>query len=237
MKHIAVLACGLLAAALPPAAPAQDNEAEKLFRAMEKKALAAKSFEVAFEYSLGNRKTKGSLLLTRDGKVRVNIRGDFGEGGPNSTFEAVSDGKRVVTKQGPSAGGKKVVGKAPKNFHAVFGTTLSRGGVWFSLLVLPHLQAEGKEIALDRLRIQVSDFKSGGAEKVGGRDAKVIRYRFGEGGMDSDDAEVTLWIDAKTLLPLKRAMVTKRDVVHLTETYRDFKLDPKVDAKAFELPK
>jgi outer membrane lipoprotein-sorting protein len=52
-----------------------------------------------------------------------------------------------------------------------------------------------------------------------------------------DDAEVTLWIDAKTLLPLKRTVVTKRDVVHLTETYRDFKLDPKVDAKAFELPK
>jgi len=102
---------------------------------------------------------------------------------------------------------------------------------------LPHLQAEGKEIALDQMRIQVSDFKSGPAEKVGGREAKVVHYRFGEGDMGPDDAEVTLWIDAKTLLPLKRTVVTKRDVVHLTETYRDFKLDPKVDTKAFELPK
>jgi outer membrane lipoprotein-sorting protein len=237
MKTVAVLACGLLAAAVPPATSAQDNEAEKLFRAMEKRVLAAQSFEVTFEYGVENRKAKGSLLLTRDGKARAKLRGDFGEGGPNSTFEAVSDGKQLVTKQGPSAGGKKVVGKAPKNFHAVFGTTLSRGGVWCGLLVLPHLRAEGKELAPDQLRIQVSDFKSGGAEKVGGRDARVVRYRLGEGDGDQDDAEVTLWLDARTLLPLKRTVVTKRDVVHVTETYRAFRLDPTVDAKAFELPK
>jgi outer membrane lipoprotein-sorting protein len=237
MKPVAVLACGLLVAALPPVAPAQDNEAERLYRAVEKKVLAAKSFEVTFEYSLENRKAKGSLLLTRDGKARIKARGDFGEGGPNSTFEAVSDGKQLVTKQGPSAGGKKMVGKAPKNLHTVVGTTLSRGGVWFGLLMLPHLQVEGKEIAVEELRVQVSDFRSGGAEKVGGRDVKVVRYRFGEGDRGPDDAEVTLWIDAKTLLPLKRTVVTKRDVVRLTETYSAFKLDPTIDAKAFELSK
>ena len=51
MKHSATtLACGLLAVALTSPARAQENDAEKLFRAMEKKFLAAKAFEVKLDY-------------------------------------------------------------------------------------------------------------------------------------------------------------------------------------------
>jgi hypothetical protein len=46
---------------------------------------------------------------------------------------------------------------------------------------------------------------------------------------------MTLWIDAKTLLPLKRAYVL--DNMRIVENYHEFRLDPKIDAKAFELPK
>ena len=54
MKHIAMLVGGLLAGALAPAAQAQENEAEKLFRGMEKKLLAAAAFEVTFDrHALG----------------------------------------------------------------------------------------------------------------------------------------------------------------------------------------
>ena len=49
MKHIAMLAFGSLAAAVVSPVLAQDNEAEKLFRGMEKKLLAAKAFEVKFD--------------------------------------------------------------------------------------------------------------------------------------------------------------------------------------------
>ncbi len=44
-----------------------------------------------------------------------------------------------------------------------------------------------------------------------------------------DDVEFTLWIDSKTVLPLKRVLVMKRDGVRITEIYTEFKLDPKVD--------
>ena len=46
------LLSGLLWPALLPVALAQDNEAERLFRNMEKKILAAKGFEVAFDYQV-----------------------------------------------------------------------------------------------------------------------------------------------------------------------------------------
>ena len=64
MKHIAMLAIGSLAGAFLPPALAQDNDAEKLFRGMEKKLLAAKAFEVKFDYQLEKRKAKGELLVT-----------------------------------------------------------------------------------------------------------------------------------------------------------------------------
>lgn len=142
-----------------------------------------------------------------------------------------------MTKGEGAAAGRKVEGKSPKNFHTRFGTIFSRGGMWYSLLVLPSLQAEEKEVALEDMRIKVYDFTLNSAEKVGGRDAKVVRYRFGEGGACPDDAEVTLWIDAKSLLPLKRTFITKLDVMRVTEVYSEFKLDPKLDAGVFVIPK
>ncbi len=43
----------------------------------------------------------------------------------------------------------------------------------------------------------------------------------------------------KTNLPLKRIMTTKvdKDTLTITETWSKLTLDPKIDAKKFELPK
>jgi hypothetical protein len=79
----------------------------------------------------------------------------------------------------------------------------------------------------EKLRWGVSDFKAGAADKVGGRDAKVISYRFAKG------RKLTLWLDNKTLLPLKSVYTLEN--MHITEIYTEFNLDPKIDAKAFEL--
>jgi hypothetical protein len=68
--------------------------------------------------------------------------------------------------------------------------------------------------------------KAGAAEKVGGRDARVISYLWG-------GQRITLWLDNKTLLPLKRVYTLEK--MHITEIYTAFNLDPKIDARAFEL--
>src|SRR5439155_25776486 len=97
----------------------------------------------------------------------------------------------------------------------------------------PDPDAEGS-------RMQVYDFQMAPAEKIGEREAKTVRYRYGKGGGGRDDAKVTLWIDAKTLLPLKRSVVVQRsenERLTGTDIYHEFKLNPKIDAKAFELPK
>ena len=53
-----------------------------------------------------------------------------------------------------------------------------------------------------------------------------------------DDPEITVWIDNDTGVPLKRVVVqSKGKEFRTTEVYSEFKLNPKIDAKVFDLPK
>src|SRR6516162_6347712 len=104
MKHVAICACGLIAAALAPPVLAQDDEAEKLFRAMEKKITEAKTFQIAASIQLKGEtkdrggRLKGSLLLTSDNKARLTISGSIS--GEAVKRELVSDGKQMKLKLG-----------------------------------------------------------------------------------------------------------------------------------------
>src|SRR5262249_8223786 len=115
----------LLLLALIRLALAQENEAEKLFRDVEKKVRAAKAFQVAVTIEAkGNAKDrvgdfKGSLLVTNDNKARLKISGDdFGEG---RNWQMFSNGKQVRLK--PYSLGVSELFKeeatlaTPKNLH------------------------------------------------------------------------------------------------------------------------
>jgi hypothetical protein len=116
---------------------------------------------------------------------------------------------------------------------------LSRGGVGHAVHGLPDwIHGDGGvDPDTPESRMMVYDFKAGAAEKVGKRQAKVLRYRFGKGG--KGDAEITLWIDAENGLPLKRVFFLPRGVFEgrITEMHTAFNLNPKIDGKTFELPK
>jgi outer membrane lipoprotein-sorting protein len=242
MKVMAVLAYGLLAAALVPGALGQDNEAEKLFRAMEKKIAEAKALKVAVMIEAGRdtkrpASFKGSLLLTKDNKARLKVSGvDFGEA---RNWEMVSNGKQVRLR--PYAIGVSEVAKeeatlpTPKNFHGHIARQLSLLGVFPNLWRMPVslvLAADGPQFKFDRRGL-----RAGAAEKVGGRDAKVVRYQMNLSGIKDDDTTFTVWIDVKTLLPLKRVSVfgPRSGGGTVTEVYKELTLDPRIDAGAFDL--
>jgi outer membrane lipoprotein-sorting protein len=252
MKGWPILALGFLVAGLAPTALAQDKEAEKLFRDMEKKIKEAKAIKIVFTFQLDGKRATGSLLLTKDDKGRVRASGHYYPGVEgNPSFELVSDGKRFKTK-GAEIGvattgvpkfepGGETAGDTGKGFHAISSVVLSRGGVGYFFYTLPYwIQGTG---GVDpdpdgaESKMTVYDFKAGAPEKVGERQAKVLRYRFGKGG--KDDAEVTLWIDAENGLPLKRVFSNAKGVFvgRFTETYSEFNVTPKIEGKEFELPK
>jgi hypothetical protein len=253
MKRWTTLAFGCLLAGLAPTALAQDKEAEKLFRHMEKKIKEAKAIKIVFTFQLDGKTAKGSLLLTKADKAQLRASGHYYPGVQgNPTFELISDGKRFKTK-GAEIGvksngvpyidpeGQATTANMGKGFRAISSVVLSRGGVGYFFFTLPYwLQGTGG-VAPDpdtpESKMTVYDFKAGAAEKVGERQAKVLRYRFGMGG--PGDAQVTLWIDGETGLPLKRVFLNAKGVFmgRFTETYAEFNLNPKIEGKEFDLPK
>lgn len=203
----------------------QPNEAEKLYRAFEAKVVAAKAVKVVAEGDLRkgdsvDATVKTDVLFAQGNKLKARVA--LSSKGKEVTFDIASDGKRLRLSAGFD---KAAVRDVSNNLHDLMVMGVSSGGttVLFTLL---HEDIKVGEIPLSR-------FRMGPDEKVGGRDAKVIHYL---AGAQEIGTTYTLWLDAKTLLPLKRRGVQEAAKAQGTEVYREFVLDPKVDASAFELP-
>jgi outer membrane lipoprotein-sorting protein len=226
-----------LLAALVPAFAVQGNDAEKLFRETEKKIAEAKSLWVASDIDvkdkLGGGTLKSTVALAPGNKLRLTMKGKGG--GKEMEMEVASDGDKLLTRMAPP--GKSKQEAVPKNLHALISKLISRGGTVGAFFVV-RVGSPGapKEPDPEKL-FNVKDFTMGEAAKVNGRDAKVLHYQIDIDGKES--AKITLWLDAQTLLPLKRLIVPTRPVeeAQVTETYTEFTLNPQLDAKTFELPK
>jgi outer membrane lipoprotein-sorting protein len=233
MRWIFFLIPGLL---LASRAVAQENEAEKLFRALEKKVRAAKSLEVVFEGSgTGGdikAKFKGKLLVGDGNRFRIETEAAV-DGKKNHSLLA-SDGKLVYSK-GVSSATWLAHAENTARVRAYF----ARGG--FSATG-DCLDPESGVADLDKA-LAPADFKLGAKEKIGGKDAQVVECMLtvAKKGGASETRKMALWIDPKTQLPLQRRLEFKEGnpgvTVTLVETYPTFTLDAKIDAKAFALPK
>ena len=110
---------------------------------------------------------------------------------------------------------------------------MTRAGAYGTFEGIAVANGYGEEIPALVERVDAWDFKAGAGAKVGGRDARVVHYKVGLKGEYSQQA--TLWIDARTLLPLKYVVGDRTNQV--TGTYHEFILNPTIEARAFALPK
>jgi hypothetical protein len=83
----------------------------------------------------------------------------------------------------------------------------------------------------------VKNFKLGVKEMVGKREAQVVQYQI-QNRIIGKLAEVSVWVDTNTQLPLKRAMAEKQEgkEIRTTETYGMFTVDGNLDGKLFDIP-
>lgn len=216
----------ILAASL---AQAQEDEAEKLYRAMEKKILAAETLAVEFnsEMTVDEKKfaVKGTIYVAAGNKTRLELESEVFQLG----------GKALIVTSGES--------KYAKVGEIVFkeGPFPPKGDVLLALIAqfsASHAALETKIAAADLEKdFPLKNFKLGAKEKVGQQEAQVVQYQLQDKKIGVL-AEVTVWIDKKTGLPLKRAIAGKKEtkVGDLTETYRMFTVDGKLDAKLFDIP-
>jgi outer membrane lipoprotein-sorting protein len=223
-------------ALLLPLLAGQENEAEKLFRDMEKKVLAAKVFSVVGEMQVDGSKgdksqVEVSVLLGQGNKARVKATTHVGA--DKHVLRMVSNGAKMRLRL--ASDGQPREQPTPRQLHETLALTFTRLGLDAGLSPFRPQPPGAADQAPENL-LRLADFKTGAAEKVEDRAARVIRYRVSGPGVPGP-ARITLWLDARTNLPLKRRIYFEKTKGRITETYKQFLTDPKVDPKYFELPR
>jgi outer membrane lipoprotein-sorting protein len=232
MKHRTIVALGLLAAALVPAVQAQENEAEKLFREMEKKVTSAKAVRVASDDKIAASGIRLKWMLVFAEGNKCSLEGTFESEGKTLKEFTISDGTKLLSTQRGTPRPKE---DAPKDLTNMLQGSISRCGM--SVQWLTGLDGKKQGFKIDK-DFKVTDFALGDKEKVGEHEAHVVHYNLFL--RNKVKLSVSVWLDAKTKLPLKRVTTIPdkgKQKVTVTETFTQLTLNPKLEPKAFELPK
>jgi hypothetical protein len=225
MRWLALLVLILVAAP----ARAQEGEAEKLYRAMEKKILAAKSLVVEFnsQHTVDDKRepskftVKGTIYVAAGNKTRLDLESELFQLG----------GKTLIVTNGES--------KYAKVGNLVFreGPFPAKGEVLLALMARFGAGAAALEQKIATADLDkdfpVKNFKLGVKEMVGQREAQVVQCQL-QYRITGDLTEMSVWIDTKTQLPLKRTDARRSQ--RSTETYGVFTVDSKLDDKLFDVP-
>jgi outer membrane lipoprotein-sorting protein len=176
---------------------------------------------------------KATIYATQGNKSRMEI--DFDIDGKADKLLFLTDGKARYTKQGDKGTLDPNPKKAEQEGKLVPGT-IARIGITGAMLMARSVKpGEEKEVDLDK-DAPVTNFELGAKEMVGDKTAQVVTYKL---DFDGTSAKMSVWIDTKTQLPLKRVVAVDQDgqMHRITETYSTFAIDPKLDPKLFEIPK
>jgi len=176
--------CLLTTALFVLAVPAfgQENEAEKLYRAMEKKVQPAKSLKVVWETEVleggkggKSEKVKGVGHLAEGNKTRFEIEGTFTGIAMKSLL--VSDGKQMIVKQ--TVDGKKEEPNGgpratPASLNINAAAILTRASALQSSSWI-GFGDPGAFDAIDK-KLPASAFKLGPKERIGERETQVVEF-------------------------------------------------------------
>jgi hypothetical protein len=223
-------------------AAAQENEAEKLFRSMEKKIRSAKSLEIVFKGELAAERLKttfaGKVRLAQGNVFRMEV--DVEVDGKRQERLMVCDGKTVYNKDKDAGRVKTYPARADDTLKVQ--AFVSRVGVNLAALLLGETipvdpPKDAEPFDLDKAA-PLSDFKAGAREHVGQKEAQAVAYSV-RGGRRLDYASMVVWVDLQTQLPLKRTIEMRLagSLVRWVETYTTFAPEAKIDGKVFSAPR
>jgi outer membrane lipoprotein-sorting protein len=229
----------LLCIAAPAAA--QDNDAEKLYRAMEKKIRAAKTLRIVFEAEYAAdapaQKMTGVLHHAMGNKGRLELDSDFG-----LKLLLVSDGK-VLHSTTPDDT-KGTIDKNPPHLKDADRSTpalVARVGIatgFFiptKLVPANHPSEKSATFDVDKV-LRAHHFKLGLKAAVDKREIQVVIFTL-ESKYANEPMQASVWIDTQSLLPVKRVLMVEQgpDAWRIAESYTEFTIDGKVDPKLFDI--
>jgi len=224
----------VFALVLAPPVFGQQNDAEKLFRSMERKVRDAKVIKIVFETNVEMGKdggeVKGAVHIADGNKIRLETSGTVG--GKETSMTIVADGKHSLMTQ--SGMPKQTPVPVEGHLSAALPQIIARGGIFAAL----EYQMPKSGFDIDK-EMPISDWKLGKKEKIGFREAQSIDCTVKPG--NGKIIQMTTWLDTKTTLPVKRILVGPGSVANSTlrvvEVYTEITFNPRLDGRIFELPK
>ena len=221
--------------------PAQADSAEAQFKKMEQQILKAKTLQSELDIlAKGDKETfmamKGRIAIAQGGKIRLELEGEVQKEKDKMTM--VSDGKLMVMDSSKRPGKSQ---DAQKQLTEMSLASMARSGIVVSLFFTSARvggdEEKEKVFDIDKM-LAVSDFKLGKKEAIDGKDAQAIEYKLTPKS-SKEPMMITVWIDVKSNLPVKRVATSKEGekMFTITETYGKLTLDGKVEDKDFVLPK
>jgi hypothetical protein len=234
----------------------QDAEAEKLFRAMEKKIKSAKALSVVSKDVIGGihaSETAVTVQFAAGNKARVEAKYRSGINGQHEIL-LVSDGKQAFATAKRLPTNERFMPLWPLFDPKLTPTPPRLNEVIASLLTRDGITNYGQIYGLVTGgfgNFRVSGFKLGPKVKDKKRNCQWIEYCLGERGERQplkhehlpDHGDIQVLIDLETLLPLTRRIWMEYNaernpyLPYQVESYSEFLIDPKLDPKIFELPK
>jgi outer membrane lipoprotein-sorting protein len=208
------------------------DDAAGWMRKMEEALAKARTLKARFtiEMKVGEESMatfEGDLALAEGNKLLLSVEGEMK--GRARTSKVVSDGKEISPTRDGEPGEAFAT---PEKLNGGVAVMLARSGLVLGIdLAVPRRKDEEAVDLAEKLK--VVDPKLGAKEKVGDVECQVVSYEL-EGG--KGPGKVSVWIDAKRLLPLKRVITTSqgREEAVATETFKEILLDEKLDAKTFD---
>lgn len=219
--------------------PAQADTAEAQFKKMEQAILKAKTLQSEITVAAGGDKEvfmdmKGRLAIAPGAKMRLELAGEVRK--EKDQMKMVSDGKQMAIDSSKRPGRSQ---EAEKNLTEIALASIARSGITAALFFASERSDEKKDEAfnIDKM-LAVSDFKLGKKEAIDGKDAQAIEYKL-KVKSNKEIMDVTVWVDVKSGLPVKRAATANEGGMKftITETYAKMMIDEKIEDKEFALPK
>jgi outer membrane lipoprotein-sorting protein len=218
--------------------PAQADTAEAQFKKMEQAVLKAKTLQSEITVVGGTEKEtfmdmKGRIAIAQGAKMRLELAGEVRK--EKDQMKMVSDGSEMVLDSSKRPGKSQ---KAQKNLTEIALASIARSGITAALFFATERSDEKEEAFNIDTVLAVSDFKLGKKEAIDGKDAQAIEYKL-KVKSNKETMDVTVWVDVKSGLPVKRVASANEGGMKftITETYGKTKLDEKIDDKEFALPK
>lgn len=207
---------------------------EALYRKIEEALLGAKTLQLKYRVVTEARAGKdvdkcdvsGELAMKSNGRLRFDFRGTFLEADVKGAVAC--DGKTLRVTVGEKAKDRP----APADLGKEFARLLVRGGLSASFSAgFAHLQTSVAEWKL-------SDWRELEPEKLGERECRRLQFTV-DTGLKKEQFVAKLWVDAATLVPVKRVVKGGDDAIEIviTETWEGAKLDGGLADEDFEFEK